>query len=195
MDIMQVVREVGFYETGRNLLLVGTDEELREKVAAAMPFPQGAVTDGIDALTQWIISFQKNKYLFTTPEIRIIEQLAARVSDHEAIILAPCDMDPESRERISGNLPPEMSVTLLDEPFFPLGFFPGNGMLIACGYLAGGRPMILEETYRLLAHYSGFLGKKLFIPYAVLDEAVRYSGWMEMPADAFTSIWRWEHDQ
>lgn len=195
MDIMQVVREVGFYETGRNLLLVGADEELREKVTVAMPFPQEAVTDGTDALTRWIISFQKNKYLFTTPEIRIIEQLAAQVPDHEAIILAPCDMDPESRERIGGNLPAEMSVTLLDEPFFPLGFFPGNGMLIACGYLAGERPMVLEETYRLLAHYRGFLGKKLFIPYAFLDEAVRYNGWMEMPADTFTSIWRWDHDQ
>ena len=133
--------------------------------------------------------------MFTTPEIRIIEQLAARVPGQEAIILVPCDMDPESKERIGGNLPPEMSVTLLDEPFFPLGFFPGNGMLIACGYLAGERPMVLEETYRLLAHYSGFLGKKLFIPYAVLDQAVRYNGWMEMPADAFTSIWRWDHDQ
>ena len=195
MDIMQVVREVGFYETGRNLLLVGDDEELRDKVSEAMPFPQEAVADGIDALTQWIISFQKNKYLFTTPEIRIIEQLAARVPGQEALILVPCDMDPESRERIGRNLPAEMSVTLLDEPFFPRGFFPGNGMLIACGYLAGERPMVLEETYRLLAHYSGFLGKKLFIPYAVLDEAVRYKGWMEMPADTFTSIWRWDHAQ
>ena len=42
MDIMQVVREVGFYETGRNLLLVGDDEELRDKVSEAMPFPQEA---------------------------------------------------------------------------------------------------------------------------------------------------------
>ena len=194
MDIMQVVREVGFYEAGRNLLLVGADRELRDKINESMPFPQETVTGGTYALTKWIISFNKNKYLFTTPEIRIIEQLAARIPDQEAIILVPCDLDTESRERIGGNLPVEMTVTLLDEPFFPQGFFPGNGMLIACGYLAGERPMVLEETYRLLAHYSGFLGKKLFIPYAVLNESVRYSGWMEMPATAFTSIWRWKHE-
>lgn len=194
MDIMQVVREVGFYETGWNLLLVGADGELRGKVTESMPFPEEAVIGGTDALTQWVISFKKYKYLFTTPEIRIIEQLADRVPDQEAIIIVPCDMDTESRERINGNLPAEMAVTLLDEPFFPQGFFPGNGMLIACGYLAGDRPMVLEETYRMLEHYSGFLGKKLFIPYAVLDESVRYSGWMEIPTNTFTSIWRWDHE-
>ena len=107
-------------------------------------------------------------------------------------MLVPSDMEMEIKERLSANLPRSMCVSLIDEPYFPDAFYPGNGILVVCGYTAGGRLMVLPETYRMLDHYSGFLGKKVFIPYVELDDAVRYEGWMEVNRDRFNTVWRAE---
>ena len=53
-------------------------------------------------------------------------------------------------------------------------------MIVVCGYTAGGRMMALSDTYRMVEHYKGFLGKKVFVPFKELDTAVRYDGWMEV---------------
>lgn len=52
--------------------------------------------------------------------------------------------------------------------------------------------MVLPETYRMIDHYSGFLGKKVFVPYVELEDAVRYEGWMEVSRDRFNTVWRTE---
>ena len=50
--------------------------------------------------------------------------------------------------------------------------------------------MVLPETYRMIDHYSGFWGKKVFVPYVELADAVRYDGWMEVGSDKISMIWR-----
>ena len=41
--------------------------------------------------------------------------------------------------------------------------------------------MVLPETYRMIEHYnSGFWGKKVFVPYVELPDAVRYDEWLEI---------------
>lgn len=50
--------------------------------------------------------------------------------------------------------------------------------------------MVLPDTYRLAEHYSGFLGKKAFIPYVELESAVRSDGWLEMNQRLLSVVWR-----
>ena len=65
-------------------------------------------------------------------------------------------------------------------------------MLVICGYWAGNRALVLSDTYRMVEHYSGFLGKKVFVPDEVLDAATRYEGWMEINQQRISTKWRCE---
>lgn len=190
MDMWKTVREIGFLEAGANLAEVLESIDIREKVGAVMPLPDKNLINTISKIADWLTAFGKDKYMILTPEIALIDELAKQDAGREAILLIPCDMAPEVKERLKANIPKSMKVSLLEEPYFPQGFYPGNGLLIACGYYAGGRIMVLPETYRLIDHYSGFMGKKVFVPYAELEDAVRYDGWMEIGRDKFTAIWR-----
>ena len=52
--------------------------------------------------------------------------------------------------------------------------------------------MVLPDTYRMVEHYSGFLGKKVFIPYKELETAARYDGWLEVSQQRLSMKWRSE---
>ncbi len=190
MDLLKTVREIGFFETSRNLMPVMHSEELQEKVGAVMPLPTQNPDENIDKVAAWLQTFHKDHYMFLNPEIALIERLAKYIPEKSALITAPCDMEEEVRERLHTNLPKSMDTALLQEPFFPKDFFPGNGIWIACGYMAGERLMVLPETYRMIEHYSGFLGKKVFVPYVILDSPMRYKGWLQTDPSHFNKIWK-----
>lgn len=190
MDMLKTVREIGFFETGCNLAEVISSKDVQAKAGVIMPLPDPALVDSISDIAEWLVAFGKEKYMFLSPEISIIDELAVNNPNNEAIILIPCDMEQEVKERLKGNVPKSMKVSLLEEPYFPELFYPGNGILIICGYLAGGRMMVLPETYRMIDHYGGFWGKKVFVPYVELSDAVRYDGWMEIGSDKVSVIWR-----
>lgn len=138
----------------------------------------------------WLYSFNKEKYLFLTPEIALIENIKNRKVDDEAIIVVPCDMELDIKDRLRNNLPTNMSVSLLEEPYFPDEFYPGNGLIVVCGYASGSRTIVLPETYRMIEHYGSFLGKKVFIPYAHCPGSYHYNGWIEVDSGKFNAIWR-----
>ena len=192
MDILRTVREIGFFETACNLAEVIESDDIQAKAGHAMPLPDPELAESISGISEWLTAFGKDKYMFLSPEISLVDKLAERNPDKEAIILIPCDMEREVKERLRGNIPKTMRVSLLKEPYFPEGFYPANGILVICGYLAGGRMMVLPETYRMIDHYSGFWGKKVFIPYVELAEAIRYDGWMEVGNDKISILWRRE---
>ncbi len=190
MDMLKTVREIGFFETGCNLVKVIDSKDVQAKAGEVMPLPNPTLVDSISDIAEWLVAFGKEKYMFLSPEIAIVDMIAERNLNNEAIILIPCDMDQEVKGRLKENVPKSMNVSLLEEPYFPEAFYPGNGILVICGYLAGGRMMVLPETYRMIDHYSGFWGKKVFIPYVELADAVRYDGWMEVGNDKISMIWR-----
>lgn len=190
MDMLKTVREIGFFETGCNLVEVIASEDVQAKAGVVMPLPKQVLVNSISDIADWLAAFGKEKYMFLSPEISIVDKLAEKSPNHEAILLIPCDMDLEVKERLKANIPKSMKVSLLEEPYFPEAFYPENGILVICGYLACGRMMVLPETYRMIDHYSGFWGKKVFVPYVELDEAVRYDGWMEVGKDKISMIWR-----
>ena len=143
MDMLKTVREIGFFETGCNLVEVIDSKDVQAKAGVVMPLPAPTLADSISDIAEWLAAFGKEKYMFFSPEISIIDKLAERNPNNEAIMLIPCDMDQEVKERLRGNIPKSMKVSLLEEPYFPEAFYPGNGILVICGYLAGGRMMVL----------------------------------------------------
>ncbi len=191
MDCRKTIREIGAFETGVNLAAVSSSQEVFEKAGAFMPLPFSNIRERAQRAAQWLCSFGKRKYLFLTPELALVEDMARMApEDTEAIFILPCDMDPEARERLKNNLPHGMTVSLLEEPFFPADFLPSNGMMVMTGYTGGSRAMVLPDTYRMAEHYSGFLGKKAFVSYVEMDIAARYSGWMELNPQRITMNWR-----
>ena len=193
MDVRKTAREIGLFETALNLAQVSGSTEVAEKAGALMPLPETDIDERTDRIVKWLLGFGKKKYFFLTPEIALIERIAELDGEEaEAIIAVPCDMEAEARERLRNNLPRGIAVTVLEEPYFPSAFFPGNGIIVVCGYSGGGRAMILPDTYRMAEHYSGFLGKKVFVPYAELSSASRYDGWMELGRQRIDKRWESE---
>lgn len=192
MDMQKTAREIGLFETGINLSKVCNSADVIQKVGASMPLPDEDIADRIPQIAKWLHGFGKRKYMFLIPEIALIEEMARLSSQAEVIIAIPCDIEEEAKVRLKNNFPRGIKATILEEPFFPQSFFPGNGLMVVCGYSAGGRPMVLPDTYRMVEHYSGFLGKKVFIPYKELETAARYDGWLEVSQQKLSTKWRRE---
>lgn len=193
MDMQKIAREIGWFETAINVARVSDSADVWQKIGAAMPLPDANIESRVMQIAKWLLDFKKSKYMFLTPEIALIEAMAEldRVK-RESIIVVPCDMEVEAKERLGNNLPQGAIVTMLEEPYFPEAFFPRNSMLVVCGYAGGDRAMILSDTYRIMEHYRSFLGKKVFVPYVELDNAARYDGWLEVGQQKFSEKWRCE---
>ena len=150
MDMQKTAREIGLFETAVNLVSVCDSIDVREKIGDSLPLPDTYISQNIKNIAKWLVSFKKNKYLFVMPEIALAEAMAELVdSNIEIIFLVSCDMDSEAKERLENNLPKQMKVSILEEPFFPSDFFPGNGMLVISGYMAGTRSVVFLEKEHL----------------------------------------------
>lgn len=195
MDLQRTAKEIGLFLMSNNLSEVADSLDVQNKVGASMPLPNPGRENNVSKITEWLISFGKRKYMFLTPEIALIEELLKQTEKNAEITIAvPCDLDQEIKERLKNNLPHGATVELLEEPHFPDNLYPSNGMIVICGYSGGDRPMVLSDTYRMVEHYSSFLGKKVFIPYIELSSAARYDGWMEVGQQRISKIWRSEHE-
>lgn len=191
MDIQKTVREIGLFETAINVAKVSNSADVVQKVGMTMPLPNKDIGVRVKQVAKWLCDFNKNKYMFLTPEIALFEEMSKLDNTHMEIIIAiPCDLEQEAKERLKNNLPHGITVTVLEEPYFPQSFFPRNGILVICGYLGRNRALVLPDTYRMVEHYSGFLGKKVFVPYKELDSASRYDGWMEINQQRINAKWR-----
>lgn len=181
MDMQKIAGEIGLFEVGINLSKVCGSCDVLHTVGASMPLPDENIADQVPKIAAWLHGFGKKNYLFLTPEIALIEEMAKCADPAEEIIIAvPHSLEPEAKERLRNNLPGGIRITILEEPYFPQAFYPRNSMIVVCGYSAGGRTMVLSDTYRMVEHYKGFLGKKVFVPFKEFDTAVRYDGWIEV---------------
>lgn len=192
MDLRKTAREIGLFETGINLSKVCNSADVLQKVGGAMPLPDENITYVIPQITKWLQSFGKCRYMFLNPELAIIEGMSNISMQADVIITIPCDLEEAAKERLRNNLPHNINVTILEEPYFPQSFYPGNGLMVVCGYSAGERLMVLPDVYRMVEHYSGFLGKKVFIPYKEIETSARYDGWLELSQQRISARWRSE---
>jgi len=185
LDIRRTALEIGLFETAKNLEEAGiTDDD-----GNSIPLPARNVRGGITCAAKWLLSFGKRKYMFLTPEIALIEEISQSAgNDTEAVIAAPCGIDDEILQRLGNNLPRKILTSIINEPYFPENFTPNNGIIVICGYRSGGRNVIMNETYRLAGHYSGFLGRKIFVPYVSLENFYCAEGWRQS-TEIFDGIW------
>lgn len=191
MDMIKTVQEIGLVQTAINLAKVCGSSEVLDEVGTSMPMPNPDIETAVPVIAEWLHDFGKSKYLFLTPEIALIEELGKYAdSRDEAIIAIPGDMDSDMQLRIKNNIPHNIKVTIQTEYAIPRAFYPENSLMVVCGYTAGGRLMVLPETYRLIVRNSDFLGKKVFIPYQDLEIAVRYDNWMEASRNNISVKWR-----
>lgn len=191
MDIQKTACEIGLFETALNLSFVLDSTDVKDKVGTLMPLPSFDVRDRIEKAAEWLLSFGKRKYMFLTPEIALVEAMIDKSErDFEIIFAVPANMETEAKNRLQNNLPKKIVITILEEPFFPTNFLPGNGMIIATGYTAGGHDMVFADTYRLIEHYNGFLGRKVFLPYVEISSAYRYDNWLEVNQKNLNLRWR-----
>lgn len=188
MDSRTSAREFGFFETCLNLERVMDSREVREQAGAYMPLPDNDVAARVQAVAEWLHGLDKTRYMFLTPELALMDELAKLSQNAEMIVTIPHDMDPDVRDRLQNNLPKRVKTTLLEEPFTLTNFYPSNSVIVICGYLGGGRPMVMYDTYRMAAQYSRFYGKIVFVPFAVLDSALRYDGWRELNGSFYNTI-------
>lgn len=196
MNTRKTACEIGLFETAFNMAQIMNSPTAAAKAGAFMPLPAADIKRRIHETAVRLLDLKKKKYMFLTPEIAILEEMAALSPNSclEAILSLPCDMDIQSRERLKDNLPRGIEVEILNEPYFPNAFFPGNGAIVICGYTGGDRLMVLSSTYRMAEHYSGFLGKKVFVPYVEFDISVHCDGWMELNPLIPTEEWRLENE-
>lgn len=199
MKIIDTVKEIGLFEEALNLYGVIGSTSVVEKAGAEMPLPTTDIRGVIPRIARWLLDFSKTRYLFLTPEIALIEEMAKQTNrPFEAIIIAPADLDIESRARLNNNLnnlprcnsyQETVLVTIIEEHSYGM-VFPSDTMIVVCGYDCGERMMVMEDTYRLLLENDKFYGKRAFIPYTSLNRYCRYTGWLEARASKLNERWR-----
>lgn len=162
MNVLRTAEEIGLVQVGLNVVELLSSEELRNKVGAVMPLPSIKLKDNVEKMVAWIAELGKSKLMFLTPEIALFDIIPKYIADAEVIVLVPCSMDDEVKGRLAENIPANVTASLLNEPYFPDEFIPSNGVIVACGYMANGRLMVLPETYRMIEHYKDFYGKFVF---------------------------------
>ena len=190
MDIRESVREVGVFETARNLSIVRESTDAQHRVGAFMPLPGSDIESRTVAAAEFLLSLRKKTYLFLNPELSLVDAMTASTGqDLKFLFATSSNLSEDAKVRLQSNLPYGVAVFVLEEPAFPKDFFPCNGVMVVCGYEAMGRAMVLEDTYRMVEHYQGFRGKKIFIPYVSLSSALRYDGWRELRTSRMDLVW------
>lgn len=189
MNLQKIFREMGLFETVQNLSKVMNSQEVIDKVGGYAPLPPKSIVNTIQEASKWLIDLNKQKYMFLSPEIALIEEMSQYANEAtETIIVIPADLEVDIKDRLQKNLSKKIKIELLEESFFPQQFLPSNAVIVASGYLGNGRMFVLPDTYRMLEHYSGFYGDKVFIPYVELDTAQRYKEWMELSLSSIDKV-------
>ena len=128
MDIRGIVKEVGYFETARNLRSISGSSEAAVRVSSDMPMPPEDAEDMLQRCADMILERKKKKVFFLTPEIALIEKLAACPGSVETVLIAlSSDLDEDMCSRIGNNLMKNMDIRLIREPFFPEDLYPKDG--------------------------------------------------------------------
>ncbi len=195
-NLRETAREIGVMQQAANLWELRDSREIQRMAADYMPMPDGDMSARIDQIAEWLLSFGKTYYLFLTPEFALAKAMLRQDPNRnmEAIFMIPPTMETNTVDRIRSNLRRGGGISMLTERDSLDNFFPRNTMMVVSGYLGRDHMMILEnDIYRLTEqHSNGFYGRKAFVPYVELDEAIRYNGWMELSREKINAVWRTE---
>ena len=76
MDMQNVAREIGPLETAINLAQVSGSNDVIRKVGMSMPMPDSDIKQRVVNMAKWLLGYEKQKYMFLSPEIALIEEMA-----------------------------------------------------------------------------------------------------------------------
>lgn len=181
-----IISEIGAIETALNIGKYIDDPQIVSESIRFMPFPDVNFDERTLHIAECIESLKKEKILLLTPEIALIELLKNSDSISEILICISSEINDETKERISNNMPSgKTKVTLINENAFPKDFSPTNAAIVAIGYADRDKAIILRENYKMLNVYNKFYGMKLLISLQNDVSNDRPIGWIPINTSEF----------
>lgn len=181
--------ETGVIETVQILSKFETDPDLYSDCSMYCPIPDPAFQINVEKTVDSLLSINKEKLLFLTPEIPIIEGLAKRSNPPRIIVSLPSGLDSETINSIRRNTPDTIDVRFIGENDSPSDFTDKNAAIIVFGFSDGDRTLILNYNYRMMEHYKLFYGLRILVSCAANMSSARPLGWAPVnTCDFFNAI-------
>ncbi len=162
-NLNSIISEIGVVETALNISKYINDSQIVYESSRFIPFPDAEFHERIYRIAKHIKSLKKEKILLLTPDIALIELLKDSEFISEILVCISSELNEETKERISNNLPTGIKVTLIDENTFPKNFNTLNAAIVAVGYSGKDKAIILRENYKMMSAYNGFYGMKVLV--------------------------------
>ena len=186
IDLIQNMTDLGVLETVRVLQELG-DASIPSALLRELPvMPRSTlIPQRLDTIHDAIMASGKQEILLLSPEIALLERFSQDREIRFQLVI-PSGIDYDTEKRIRNNIPKGAQVTFLKELDFPRDFFPSNGLLVAFGFQNDNRCLLLSGTLRMMEHYRGFMGKKVFVPINEdCERCCRPSSWIECYKGAY----------
>ncbi len=184
-NIENNIAETGVIETLCVLHKHKKDAEVITNASLFLPIPDDSIHDKLNNIVESLIKLKKERLLFLTPEIAIIERLGNIKDVTEVIVCLPSDYDEETYERIFKNKPVGMKITFIKENEVPLDFTGNNAAIVAFGFCDNERAIVLNYNYRMMERYKSFYGYKILVSCGDNMSNARPVGWTPINIDAF----------
>jgi len=162
-NIENNVTETGILETLCILNNHKSDYEIISNASLYLPIPRDDIHSKVDEIVDNLCRLKKEKFLFLTPEIAIIEKLCNTDTVKEIFVCLPSDYNEETYERIFNNKPSGIKVTFIKENEIPLNFTGNNAAIIGFGFCDKERAIILNHNYRMMERYKSFYGYRILV--------------------------------
>ena len=187
MNILSTITEIGILETMR---VVSQNHDCHSKVSFYLPLVRNdEIENHIQFLSGVIVGTLKESVFLLSPEIALLEGLAAAHWDGTALLAIPSDLDIDSKERIYANTPDGVKTIFIDEGDYPIAFRPDNGIIICTGIVTDGyRQYILPSSCRMMSLYKVFQGDRLLFSCFPGKVNVPDIGWSYTEHDFFTHV-------
>ena len=184
MNLQRIITEIGLMEIGR-IVARFTEHGI---VSPFLPVLKPEDMDKqIGRVAAEVLKINRRYFFMMTPEIALLESLAANAWDGTVIIAIPRDLEQESSDRIRANIPKGINVNFRYEGEFPEDFIPENGAVLCGGFtLYGTQHKILPSSYRMMCLYKQFAGRKVLFSAFPTEAEVPELGWINADADFFT---------
>lgn len=191
-NIKQIVQEIGLVEINEVVSRYNNDDNLMDALAGYVPIPVSECIFSAEAIASALNNFNKEKLMILTPEIAVIEALAKQDTCIKSIyVCVPSDMDEESIDRITKNVPDGIEVSFFREGEFIRSFNSLNGAIVSFGYCDDSNAIILRSNYKMMDQYKSFHGRKILVSCAEGLSNERPIGWIAINKnDFFTDLIR-----
>ncbi|MBQ6686893.1 MAG: hypothetical protein IJN03_00025 [Bacilli bacterium] len=176
-NIENNVTETGIMETLCVLNNHKQDYEIIANASLYLPIPEDDIHAKLDEIVDNLCRLKKEKFLFLTPEIAIIEKLCDKKDVKEILVCLPSGYNEETYERIFNNKPTGIKVTFINENEVPLNFTGNNAAIVGFGFCDNERAIILNYNYRMMERYKSFYGYRILVSCGKDMSNTRPIGW------------------